>query len=101
MTTQVRRRPLRTCVVCRQTSDKRVLLRVVRTAGEPREVRFDQTGKANGRGAYVCAAMECIEKAIKQKRFERSLNVAVVPETLGSELRAAADKAVSAGVNAL
>lgn len=101
MTTQARRLPLRTCVVCRQTSDKRTLLRVIRTPGDAREIRFDPTGKANGRGAYVCASSDCIEKAIKQKRFERSLNVAVTPETLGPELRAAAEKTVSAGVNAL
>lgn len=101
MTNQPRRVPLRTCVVCRQTSDKRQLLRVIRTAGEVREIKFDRSGKANGRGAYVCASQECIEKAIKQKRFERSLNVAAAPETLGTELREAAQHAVSAGVNAL
>ena len=71
-----RRIPLRSCVVCRQTSDKRVLLRVVRlpesTGGQ---VVADPTSKRSGRGAYVCASTDCIEKARKQNRFQRSLSV--------------------------
>jgi len=78
--------PIRMCVVCRETSVKRSLLRVVRTAGEDPRVIFDKNGKANGRGAYVCAVKECIEKAVKQKRFERSLNVNSVPDGLVAEL---------------
>jgi len=82
--------PIRMCVVCRETSVKRSLLRVVRTAaGDDPKVVFDQSGKANGRGAYVCAVKECIEKAVKQKRFERSLNVNSVPDGLVTELLAA------------
>ena len=81
--------PIRSCVVCRETSVKRGLLRVVRLPGEARDVAYDPTGKTNGRGAYVCATKECIEKAIKQKRFERSLSVSSVPEGLGSQLIAA------------
>jgi predicted RNA-binding protein YlxR (DUF448 family) len=71
-----RRIPLRSCVVCRQTSDKRVLLRVVRLpAAAGGHVVADPTSKRSGRGAYVCASLECIEKARKQNRFQRSLNV--------------------------
>ena len=98
--------PIRMCVVCRQTSEKKTLLRVIR---RPEKVGGgvvpDPTGKASGRGAYVCASAACIDKAIKQKRFERSLSVNSVPETLGAELRAEAEhtsaSAVSTGVNAL
>ncbi|BDI32254.1 hypothetical protein CCAX7_43050 [Capsulimonas corticalis] len=92
--------PLRTCVVCRETSAKRTLLRIVREPGDEGVVRFDGSGKANGRGAYVCASDECIDKAIKQKRFERSLNVKAVSENLAADLKAAAANAHSAGVNA-
>ena len=81
--------PIRMCVVCRETSVKRNLLRVVRTTGETPSVMYDPNGKANGRGAYVCAVKDCIEKAVKQRRFERSLNVKSVPEGLLSELLAA------------
>lgn len=80
--------PLRTCVVCRESSAKKTLLRVVRTKDDAgvQTVRTDSTGKANGRGAYVCKTVECIEKAIKQKRFERSLSATIVSEDLLSEL---------------
>ena len=81
--------PIRTCVVCRQTSDKRTLLRVVRRPEKDGGgVVADPKGKMSGRGAYVCAAAECIDKALKQKRFERSLSVPSVPATLGDALKA-------------
>jgi predicted RNA-binding protein YlxR (DUF448 family) len=84
-----RRVPLRSCVVCRQTSAKKTLLRVVRQGeGDAAHVLFDPTGKANGRGAYVCASADCIGKAVKQKRFERSLKASGVPPTLEAELMA-------------
>lgn len=85
--------PTRMCVVCRETSVKRSLLRVVRVPGDEKKVVFDPTGKANGRGAYVCAEKDCIEKAVKQKRFERSLNVSSVPDSLVTDLLAAAQSA--------
>ena len=84
---KVRRVPLRSCVVCRQTSDKKTLLRVVRAPEKDGgAVAIDSTGRANGRGAYICASSECIEKAAKQKRFERSLS-APVPATLTEDLK--------------
>lgn len=70
--------PLRTCVACRSSGDKRALLRVVRPPDGP--VRYDPSGKANGRGAYVCASEACIAAARKQKRLERSLKTEVPPE---------------------
>jgi len=84
---KMRRVPIRSCVVCRQTSDKKSLLRVVRAPEKDGgAVAVDPTGRANGRGAYICAALECIEKAAKQKRFERALS-ATVPATLTEDLR--------------
>ena len=89
---KVRRIPIRSCVVCRQTSDKKTLLRVVRAPGKDGGgVAADPTGRANGRGAYICAALECIEKAAKQKRFERALS-APVPATLTEDLKAMSAK---------
>ena len=88
-----RRIPIRTCVVCRQTSAKKTLLRVVRRPElEGGGVAADPTGRANGRGAYLCASAECLEKAVKQKRLERSLHVSAVPDTLLSELKAQIDQ---------
>lgn len=95
---KVRRVPIRTCVVCRQTSDKRTLLRVVRVPEKDGGgVAADPTGRANGRGAYVCASAECIDKAVKQKRFERSLSVGSVPPTLGETLKNLADSLAGIG----
>ena len=91
---RVRRVPIRSCVVCRQTSDKKTLLRVVRAPEKDGgAVAVDPTGRANGRGAYISASHQCIEKAAKQKRFERALS-APVPATLTDDLKALAAKIV-------
>jgi len=85
--------PIRTCVVCRQPSDKKTLLRVVRAPEKDGGgVAVDPTGRANGRGAYICASAACIDKAIKQKRFERSLSAGSVPPTLADALKSLAEK---------
>jgi predicted RNA-binding protein YlxR (DUF448 family) len=77
--------PIRTCVSCRTSGDKRGLLRVVRQPDGV--VVFDQTGKANGRGAYVCASEACIAQAKKQKKLDRSLKAEVKPEVFEELLR--------------
>lgn len=53
--------PTRTCIACHASSDKKSLLRFVRTPEGT--VEFDPSGKAAGRGAYVCADSACFEKA--------------------------------------
>ena len=76
--------PTRTCVQCRSSRDKRELLRIVRTpAGD---VVYDATGKANGRGAYVCRDEGCITGALEKGGLRRALEVDV-PITLAAELR--------------
>src|SRR5215470_2152629 len=80
--------PIRTCVACRATDEKRDLLRVVRQPDG--SVRYDPKGKLSGRGAYICANTGCIALARKQKRLERSLKVSGIPEDLFSELSARA-----------
>jgi hypothetical protein len=54
--------PQRTCVGCRQVLAKRSLMRIVRT---PEGVRYDPTGKASGRGAYLHDQRSCWERATK------------------------------------
>ena len=83
--------PIRTCVACRETDEKRDLLRVVRQPDG--SVLYDPKGKMSGRGAYVCARAECIALARKQKKLERSLKVSGVPDTLFIELNARATEA--------
>lgn len=61
--TSTRKPPLRTCVACRANAHKRELVRVVRN--KDGDVFVDATGRANGRGAYVCAKRECFEEAAR------------------------------------
>ena len=66
-----RRVPDRTCVACRTVRPKRELLRIVRTpAGD---VRADESGRAAGRGAYVCRTEACLDKAITKGALSRAL----------------------------
>lgn len=72
--------PIRTCISCRETDEKKDLLRIVRLPEG--DLQYDPKGKLNGRGAYVCANVKCIALCRKQKKLERSLKVSSVPETL-------------------
>jgi predicted RNA-binding protein YlxR (DUF448 family) len=74
--------PQRTCIVTRQTGDKRGLVRIVRTpAGR---VEVDLTGKKNGRGAYVTADRAIWERALAGNILARALKVEIVPEDLAT-----------------
>jgi len=75
---QNKRVPLRTCVSCRESKDKRELLRIVRTPEG--EIKVDDTGKMNGRGAYVCKNKECIEKLMKNHGLDRAFKMQVPNE---------------------
>jgi uncharacterized protein len=67
------RQPQRTCVVCRSTTAKRALHRIVRSpAGS---VGYDPTGKAPGRGAYLCGQPACLEAALRRGSIQRALKV--------------------------
>ena len=63
--------PLRTCVITREKLEKKDLVRVVRN--NEGEVFVDETGRANGRGAYIKKDLEVLEKAIKTNSLERHL----------------------------
>ena len=67
--------PKRTCIGCNETKEKKELIRIVKN--KERAIFIDKTGKANGRGAYLCDNQECLEKAIKTKRLERTFEMAI------------------------
>lgn len=67
--------PLRTCVVTREKLEKKDLIRVVRTPNG--EVVIDETGKLNGRGAYLKKDIDVINKAEKNKILNKHLEVEV------------------------
>ena len=75
---KVRKVPMRTCVVTHEKLEKKDLLRVVRN--NEGVVFADETGKANGRGAYIKKDKEVIEKARKSKILDRHLEVTIKDE---------------------
>lgn len=68
---KVRKVPLRTCVITKEKLPKQELLRIVRTPEG--EVILDETGKMNGRGAYIKKDVQVLEKAWKSKVLEKRL----------------------------
>ena len=80
--------PMRQCVGCREHRPKRELVRVVRSPEG--NVSLDFSGKANGRGAYLCDNIECFLKAKKSHAIERSLEI-----TFSEELYEALEKEMS------
>lgn len=67
--------PMRMCIACGEMKPKRELIRVVKP--KEGEISLDLTGKAAGRGAYVCNSRECFEKLKKQKKLNRTFSTDV------------------------
>ena len=63
---------------CNAKKDKTELIRVVKN--KEGNIRIDKTGKAAGRGAYLCDNIQCLEKAIKSKRLERTFETKISEE---------------------
>ena len=84
--------PQRQCMGCRERKAKREMIRVVR--GTDATVSLDFSGKLNGRGAYICPRMECLQKARKAKSLERSLEVPI-PDAVYERL----EKEMGAGIH--
>ena len=83
-----RKIPMRMCVGCREMKPKAELMRVVKP--QDGDCAIDRTGKAPGRGAYVCESAECLKKAQKTKALERALEAKIddaVFEQLASQLQ--------------
>ena len=68
---KVKKIPLRTCVVTREKLPKKDLLRIVRTPEG--KVIVDESGKMNGRGAYIKKEVNVLEQEKKKKTLERHL----------------------------
>jgi predicted RNA-binding protein YlxR (DUF448 family) len=67
---KVKKVPQRMCLGCQEMKPKKELIRVVKSPEG--DISIDLKGKAPGRGAYICKSPECLEKAIKGKRFEKA-----------------------------
>lgn len=68
---KIKKVPMRKCIACGEKKEKKDLLRIVNNKEEG--ILFDQTGKKNGRGAYICKLSECVDKAKKSKRLNTAL----------------------------
>lgn len=67
--------PKRTCIGCNEIKDKKELIRIVKN--KENAIFIDKTGKANGRGAYICNDIKCLEMAIKTKKLERTFETKI------------------------
>jgi predicted RNA-binding protein YlxR (DUF448 family) len=75
---KTRKPPVRMCSGCGERKLKKELVRVVRSPEG--EISLDATGKKSGRGAYICQNPECLKKARKARRLERSFSCQIPDE---------------------
>lgn len=61
----------RKCMACNSKKNKYDFIRIVRSSNG--EIMIDKTGKIDGRGAYICSNIECLDKVIKLNRIEKML----------------------------
>lgn len=74
--------PMRQCTGCGEMKSKKEMLRVLKTVEE--EIVLDATGRKNGRGAYLCRSLDCLQRARKNRGLERSLKTAIPSEVYDS-----------------
>lgn len=76
--------PLRKCISCDERKTKKDLIRIVKKSDN--NIVIDKTGKINGRGAYLCLNLKCIDDAEKTRKLSRTLK-ADVPRDIYEDLR--------------
>lgn len=74
----MKRQPQRTCMGCNAKKDKKEFIRIVKN--KENKINIDKTGKMEGRGAYICDNIECLEKLIKTKRLEKVFDMKISEE---------------------
>ena len=67
--------PMRRCNGCNEQKPKNELIRVVKSPEG--EINLDLKGKASGRGAYICHDLECLQKARKSRRIDRTFEMTI------------------------
>ena len=70
--------PLRQCIGCGESREKNNLIRIIKTPEGL--IELDKTGKKNGRGAYLCASQDCLNKVMKTKGLDRAFKMTVPKE---------------------
>ncbi len=79
----LKKQPLRQCTGCGEMKPKIELVRVVKSPEGV--VSLDRSGKANGRGAYICHNAECYKKAVKARRLEKAFSMQI-PENVSEAI---------------
>lgn len=74
------------CIACREMKNKKDLLRIVKN--KEGKIFVDETGKANGRGAYICKDTACLEKLKKQKVLNKAFKM-MIEESVYEEIKGA------------
>ena len=80
---KIKKIPLRSCIISREKLPKKELLRIVRTPEG--NIIIDESGKANGRGAYVKKDINLINKARLNKQLENHLECNI-PDSIYEEI---------------
>ena len=69
---------MRKCVGCMQSKEKQTLARIALYEGQ---ICVDPSGRAKGRGVYLCKnSPDCLEKADKRRALERAFSMTIAPE---------------------
>jgi hypothetical protein len=79
----MKKEPVRQCMGCRNRFTKKELLRIVRPPQG--DVFLDKTGKAHGRGVYICLDAACFKRVRKSRALERSLQ-SQIPESVFADI---------------
>ena len=74
--------PMRMCVGCGEHKTKKEFVRVVKT--KENDIFLDLTGKAAGRGAYVCKSVECLSLCKEKKKVNRAFSQEIPDEVYNS-----------------
>ena len=69
--------PTRTCIGCGAKRDKSEFIRIVKNNNK---IEVDKTGKSEGRGAYICDSTDCLSKAYKFKKIEKTFKMKINDE---------------------
>ncbi len=75
--------PMRRCNGCNEQKPKNQLIRIVKSPED--EISLDLTGKKSGRGAYICNDAECLRKARKSRRIDRTFEM-TIPDSVYDSL---------------
>lgn len=74
----MKKQPQRTCMGCNTKKNKKDFIRIVKN--KENQINIDKTGKQQGRGAYLCDDIQCLEKVIKSKRLEKIFDMKISEE---------------------